>query len=456
MRILTHVTLAGQQVHIVAYDPSQLARTSLEQRVLSVSQSLCEHAIVVCEVGLADFLAEEQTDDRARLRTLLLETSGKLIHPAQMLADSIEDVGVLIVTKAPHFLKCIELASPAMVFVPSIFLEHLDLSGGQLESIRSKPWKANTINVFELQNRFSEDLKDWRSYDSSRLKSRRQGAGPVLAKALGLEGDLARVERQYMHAHAIGSGVGHEHANQWLAMDLKLEHFLPREDGKIWHVDHSDDVFLLRQPTAEECAKSIAPLYQEMSYPEWHAFREGYWDMRRRQALDVLLIFEDARIGEILGCRSVANAVEARNQGDTQAALAWCEEAEAAFRAYQDIDEAAGWLYMRRVQLVLGDVYFYNESFTEALAVYESALALLRERKGRDTPENCEMMSGMINSAAALEALNRKEEARERLIQAKRLGESLPQDEPRVRFFLDTTARSIESLEQHTRKVPKG
>jgi len=456
MRIVTQVTLAGQQVYIVAYDPSQLAHTSLEQRVLSVSESLRAYEIVVCEVSLADFLAEEQADDRARLRKLLLDANVELIHPAQMLADSIEDVGVLIVTKAPHFLKCVELVSPAMVFVPSTFLGHLDLSGGQLESIRSKPWKANTIDVFELEDRFSEGLKAWRFYDSSRLKSRRQGAGPVLSEALGLEQDLARVEREYMYAHAIGSAVGHEHANQWLAMDLKLEHFLPLQNGKISHVDHGDDVFLLRQPTAEECAKSIAPLYQQMNYPQWHAFREGYWDMRRRQALDVLLIFEDARIGEILGCRSVANAVQARNEGDTQAAVAWCEGAEAAFRAYQEIDEAASWLYLRRVQLVQGDVYFYNESFTEALAVYESALALLRERKGRGMPENREMMSGMINSAAALQALSRNEEARERLLQAKRLGESLPpEDDPRVRFLLDTTSRNIESLEQLMRKAAK-
>lgn len=453
MRILTHLTVAGQQVPVAGFEASQLAGTSLEERISIVSQPLRAYQIVACEVGLADFLAEEQNDERARLRRKILEATGELIPPAQILADSIEDVGIVVVSKKPKLFDDVDLSTLAMLLVPIAYLNHLDLSGGEFVSFRSTPWKENTVNVFELENRFAKNVDEWQFYDSSRLRSRRQGAGPVLAKALGIDEQLDRVERQYMYAHAIGEAVGREHINQWLAMDLKLEHFLPREGGGVWHVDHSNDVFLLRQATAEECAKSIAPLFQQMSYPQWHAFREGYWDARRRAALDVLSIFEGSRIGEILGCRAIANAVQARNEDDVERAVAWCEDAIAAFQAYQEIDEMAGWSYLIHVQLVQGDVYLYHERFTEALALYDRALVKLKERSDRGTPETCEMVSAMINSAAALEGLNRSEDARNQLLQAKRLAGSLPQDNQRVKFLVETASASLKRLKERRRKA---
>lgn len=225
-------------------------------------------------------------------------------------------------------------------------------------------------------------------------------------------------------------------------MDLKREHFL-WSNGHVWHVDHEHDVMLFREPTAEECAKSIAPLYLQLNYPLWHAFREGYWDMRRREAVDVLVIFDGWLVGEILGVQAVRNAVKARNAEQWQDALNWCDDAQIAFNTFREADDTAGSFYLARLKLVRGDVFLQSDRFEEALVQYDEARNELNFLKIQGISPEFDVTSALINSASALIQLGRRPEARERLLQAKMLAAQLPSDHRRVQFLGDLIRKNL-------------
>jgi tetratricopeptide (TPR) repeat protein len=278
-----------------------------------------------------------------------------------------------------------------------------------------------------------------------------------MAGALGIGSvlDFEKKQREhYAYGYQIGEGVGKEHAHQWLAMDLKLEHFVGSE--KVSHVDHSDDVMLFREPTAEECAKSVAPLYQQMEYALWHAFRDGYWDVRRRDALDVLLIFDGPRVGEILGLRGVKSAVKARNAERWDDAFKWCDDAQAALEAFRGSNDAAGVLYLTRLDLVRGDILYRRGSFKDALEKYDTARKELERMVAQGAPCEFEIASALINSAAVLSSLGRRVEARARLLEARTQTTQMPEDDPRIQFVADAVSQNLAGLEEVDQKKGEG
>jgi len=445
VRNLGQLLLGNLKVNVVLFDAAQIRQMPLDERVLAVASSTRSGEIVVCDFDLSDFLAEEDTDSRSHDRRIILEVMARTSMEAEALADSIEDVGILTISKVPDFLAAFAYASPKLLFVSRAWLRDPHFASIGYVAV-SKPWKSNTVDVLELESRFDAELKEWQVYDPSRFLAERSPERDALASALGMTDTLESMKENYLYGRAIGEGVGKEHSHQWLAMDMKLEHFLWAASGHVAHVDHSDDVFLLREPTAEECAKSIAPLYQQMTYPLWHAFREGYWDIRRRSALEVLLFFDGWVVGEILATRAVANSRRERDAGNWQTALELCDDAEAAARAFCQHDQAAGANLLRRLKLVRGDVYLQSGQNEAALQAYDEARHELESLKAQGVPEDFSIASALINSAGALAQLSRREEARERIKRARAIAEEMPSGAPSRDFLLDTADRSLQGL----------
>jgi len=444
MRSLGQISLDDERVDVVLLEVADALSIPLDQRVLMVASSIRVGEIVICELDLPAFLAEEDVSSQSHNRKLILQAMAKTEHmQAKVLADSVEDVGILQISEAPQFLAEVVFTTPAIVFVPRIWLSYLFSQGIHLNPIVSANWKANTVDVFELESRFDDELENWQVFDSSRFMTGSNPMRDTLASALGMQETLGDMEKVYFFGRNIGRAVAQEHSHQWLAMDLKLEHFIPTGADHVAHIDHSDDVFLLREVTAEECAKSIAPLYQQMSYPLWHAFREGYWDTRRRAALEVLLIFDGNAAGEILSVQAVAKARKARAEGDWKAALGWCDDAEDAIRALEEDDQMSRSSNLCRLKLIRGDIYLYSEQFAQALGVYDGARRDLESLEAHGLPQKSAIIGAVINSGSALIRLGRREEARDRLERGRTMAEELPDGDSFRQSILDITSESL-------------
>ncbi len=466
MHKLGHLLVHDRRIAVNLFEKPDLKATLLDTRVLRIADSTRSGEIVLCEIAVEEFLNEEETTERARVRKLIAKaldetdpkgTSLRLPLKFHALADSIEDVAIIDIRAIPQCLSTLSFSTPATVFVPRLLFGLLDMSGSQNRSVLSSPWKANTIDIFELENRFESELENWRGYELRDPSDGRAEVRSALASALGMQDISEFEERQrerYAYGYQIGEGVGTEHAHQWLAMDLKLEDFVRAK--KVSHVDHSDDVFLFREPSIEECAKSVAPLYQQMDYPLWHAFRDGYWDVRRREALDVLLIFDGARVGEILGGRGIQNAVKARNAQQWDDALMWCSDAQLAFEAFRDSDEGAGNFYLAKLDLVRGDILFQRGSFEDALQKYDTAREELKRMVAQGAPFEFDIASALVNSAAVLSSVGRSGEARERLLQARTHVAQMSENDPRIEFITDAISRNLAGLKSIDQKDDKG
>jgi tetratricopeptide (TPR) repeat protein len=445
MQNLGQVSLDNQRADVVVLKAAEAQSIPLDQRVLMVASSIYAGEIVICELDLPAFLWEKDVTDQSHNRKAILQAMAHTgAHmQAQVLADSIEDVGILQISEVPQALAGFVFGMPAIVFIPRILLRYLGSFGIPSAPIVSADWKANTIDVFELESRFDGELQNWQMYDSSRFINGSDPARDALASALGMQNTIAQLKETYFFGRNIGRAIAKEHAHQWLATDLKLEHFIPRGPDHVGHVDHSNDVMLLRDVSAEECAKSIAPLYQQMNYPLWHAFREGYWETRRRDALAVLVIFDGDSAAEILAAKAVANSREARAKNDWIAALGWCEDAEDAIRALRESDRAAVNSYLCQVKLIRGDIYLYSEQFEQALEVYDNARRDLELLEAQGFAQESSIIGALINSGSALISLGRPEEARERLDRGRALAEGLPNGDSFRQAVRDITSNLL-------------
>jgi tetratricopeptide (TPR) repeat protein len=445
MRNLGKALLDSRRTDVVVLEATEAQSVPLDQRVLMVASSVYAGEIVICGLDLPAFLGEKDVTDQSHNRKGILQAMAHTgVHmQAQVLADSIEDVGILQISEVPEFLAGFVVGMPAIVFIPRILLRYLRSTGIPSDLIVSVDWKANTIDVFELENRFDDELQNWQMYDSSRFINVSDPARDILASALGMQDTIAQLKETYFFGRNIGRAIAKEHSHQWLAMDLKLEHFIAQGPDHVGHIDHSNDVMLLREVSAEECAKSIAPLYQQMSYPLWHAFREGYWEIRRRDALAVLLIFDGDVAAEILAAKAVANSREARAKNDWIAALGWCEDAEDAIRARQESDQAAIYSYLCHLKLIRGDIYLYSEQFSQALEVYDNALRDLESPQAKGFAQESSIIGALINSGSALISLGRPEEARDRLDRGAALAEALPNGDSIRQAVRDITSNLL-------------
>jgi tetratricopeptide (TPR) repeat protein len=454
---LGQVAIGDRYLSVTLLAKSELKSIPLDARVLSLSASMRADEVVVCEIPLIEFFSEDENSDRARIRKLLAlaadqtdagthdrdnEASSYIPLKFKLLANSIEDVAIIEVMKVPHCFSTLRFTTPATMFVPIRYFGSLDMKEAEhSRCIMSSAWKANTVDVFDLESRFDDELRDWRIYDSSRF-SMRDEVSDVLAAALGMKEALESARTEYQYGYGIGEAVGKEHMNQWLAMDMKLEHFIFWGSG-IAHVDHADDVMLFREPTIEERAKSIAPLYQQMSYPLWHAFREGYWDTLRQEALDVLLIFDGFQVGEILGVRAVQNSTRARNSKQWDDAFDWADAARTAFETFRQMDDVAGAFYLARLELARGDIFLQSKRFEEALARYDRGREELELLKAQGISTESDIAGSLINSGIVLGELGRKPEARERLQRARMYAAQIPREDPRAQFISDVISRNL-------------
>lgn len=452
MEQLPSMTIANRPVPLFLFRKAEIVTIPLDHRVHQIASHISKGRIVLCELDLEQFLMEEATNKNADIRTILAEVAdsvdedaasanieGKVSTKYRWLADSIESVAIVPLRNDKNaFLD--KSGSLETAFVPRFLFEHLPLSDEALDSaVISKDWKANTVDVFELEQRFEAENMRWQREDPSRHMSE---TGNALAALLGMEDTLSRMKETYLYGYAIGEAVGREHSKQWLAMDLKLEHFIRTSISTVVHVDHSDDVYLFREPTIVECAKSIAPLYQQMSYSLWYSFREGYWDVRGRPALEIFQIFDGDIVGEILGCRCITKATEERRSGNWAAALQWYDCAEAAFTLFSKEQEEEAESYLCSVILVRGDTALQQCQWQTALDHYDSAIPRLM-RLGYSVV--FKLGGALINSVVALRKLHRNSEADERLAQAKSAAMELPADDPAREQLL----AAADKLSQH-------
>src|SRR5262249_30878993 len=166
------------------------------QRVLAIASSTRSGEIVVTDLCLSDFLAEEDTDNRSHDRRIILEAMARTSAEANALADSIEDVGILTISKVPDFLAPFAIPSPRLLFVPRTWLRDPHFASMGYAAV-SSPWKSNTVDVFELENRFETELKKWQVYDPSRFMADRNPVRDVLASALNMKDTLASMQENY-------------------------------------------------------------------------------------------------------------------------------------------------------------------------------------------------------------------------------------------------------------------
>ena len=98
--------------------------------------------------------------------------------------------------------------------------------------------------------------------------------------------------------------------------------------------------------------------------------------------------------------------------------------------------EADVYKICENVRLVRGDIYLQSGSFHDALANYDSAREGLELLRAQGVSPDFEIASALINSASALTGLERRAEARDRLLRAKVQAAKLPNDDPRAQFLV--------------------
>jgi tetratricopeptide (TPR) repeat protein len=158
----------------------------------------------------------------------------------------------------------------------------------------------------------------------------------------------------------------------------------------------------------------------------------------------VLLIFDGWIVGEILSDRAIENSQEARNKGDCEEALAWCNDAEAAIHVLREDNEVR--FHLGRLKLVRGDIYLHAGQLEVALTTYDDARHDLELLTWQSVSKSFSIASALINSSGALSGLGRKAEARERLERAKAMAEHFPRDNSLRKLILEAASNSLRRL----------
>lgn len=449
----------GRPIQLTLLTSDALKKQSLENRILDISSRIELREAVICDIGLIE-LTTDIEGEQAKINEILcaaadsIDRNGGLPEGqtrAQYLTDSIENVAICHVTAFISERIGAPLSTEALMFIPIYFAESLRRIAGISKSIaESRCWKENTVNVFEISSRFRDETQNWRSYDPTRYDTPTTKA---VARALGLGDTVATLNQGHAYGYGIGKAVGKEHSNQWLPMDLKLEHFL-HTSVNVAHIDHEHDVFLFRRPTIEERAKSIAPLYQQMEYWLWHSFRLGYCDHGGSLSLDVLELFEGEVIGEILGVRCVHNAGIERGKGDFEAAKVWYDRAEKAFRAFTSVSDSQATHYLTSLYLVRADMELQRENWIIAWQMYDKIIFKLEQRRFAGEFVDEQIIGATINSAIALKELNKDAEAQDRLSSAKIIATALSVDNPVREHMLNAINSNQAAAQIPTPKSP--
>jgi hypothetical protein len=414
--------LAVARIPIVRLDALALQTVPVDQRVSALATVLDSRAIAVVPGSPGELLDEPRNDFAARARGIVVNGFAKAVTPdgmdwsepenraragLQLVADSLPDCVIELRSSAHGLLDVIEGVSTSLVFFPWDVYQlasQADLVGERQSTQRwaKKRWQARMMSVEDLPRRFDDENAAWPRDDYSRYDDM-DPARRALSETLNMGETIKRLSRSRAYGRAIGDAVGNEQRHGWLATDLKLEHFLPVAEDKIAHVDHADDVFLLRTPTPAEIASCIGPLYQQMDYVQWQGFREGYIAGGGSASIEALIVLEGSVILSIAARYCGRCASRERQSGNHDEALRFCSMIETAADNHIDESEAprlAAW-----AKLVRGDVLMAANRLPEASQTYRSALADLENLTARDFDVESTMFGGLVNLVLAQKKL---------------------------------------------------
>src|SRR5262249_675250 len=181
---------------------------------------------------------------------------------------------------------------------------------------------------------------------------------------------------------------------------LKLEHFICGEGNHVAHVDHADDIFMLRDLSTEEMSAALVPLYQQMNFIEWQGFREGYFDARGVDGLDVIRVFDRESTVHIFFPYCLNKSRKFRANGDKGQAIAACVDMSAIALRFED-DELRRSIAILRSRSLLGDVHLQFEEFGAAAKLYRETIEQLNSEMLRKFELLFEECGARINLSIA-------------------------------------------------------
>lgn len=272
-----------REVEVVQVGCGALKDIALEKRVACLQALVLARKSVLTHCAPEDLLTEDGSESGSETRRVIMsalnqtgsgggvEDGGRefpFFGAMSAMADSVENC-VILYSDGVFQLGEIDVPGDTrMGILPAEYYDFMVQQGSIAVAKysgrrRSVDWKRRRLVTEELPDRHRTDNDAWPSTDYSRCCELGE-ARRALATALGMAGDFDSIRRSRMFGQGIGDAVGLEQSKGWLATDLKIEHFISHGETKVVHVDHGDDIFLLRYPTAEEMAMCIAPLYQHL------------------------------------------------------------------------------------------------------------------------------------------------------------------------------------------------
>jgi hypothetical protein len=431
------VRIGFRDFPVVRLDANTVRSSPVDARVAAIGELLSSRTIAVVECSPLELVDEVRSSEAAVNRGHKIQAYGTAhgassdidvaIEAMQLVADSLPDCAVEYLPEGGRLGNLLETSSTMLTFFPHDVFDlgcELGVIGGASgrRVWKSSAWRTRVMTVLDLPSRFASENGAWPASDCSRYEQL-DPQGRATAKAMGLEAELNALASARANGRAIGAAVGKEQRVGWLAADLKLEHFIRVAQGSVAHIDHGDDVFLLREPTVSEMASCIAPVYQQMDYVQWQGFREGYVDMHGAVAVDVLALLEGEVAIDIMLAYCGKAASVCKNKGEFERALWYCSVidtigADSERAAKREVQLLTG-------KLVHGDVLMAANRFDDSAVVYRAAIAELTALRERGFSVGQQLCGGLINLAMACSQLGFEQDAAEYLASARELAEEI-------------------------------
>lgn len=468
---LGQVRIGFRELEVVLVPCSMLTALPLNRRVESLRALLAGRRVIVTDCDCRTLLTEEAHDPAAEVRqaiiTALEETRRQVIEVSgeevtgpwnepraagmSALVESIEDCVAFYLAKT-QTLGHLSLPEEARLVMLGDNLYDLALEKGFLDLSdhlaiwRSRPWKYRVMAVDELPDRHRGENEQWPATDYSR-HCESDGMREALAGALGMSDTLKAICYHRILGFAIGEAVGKEQSHGWLATDLKKEHFIYLAEGRVAHVDHSDDVFLLRDPTVDEMARCIGPLYQQFDFLEWQGFREGYFDALGTRALDVLHLFDGDPIHFVLFeyCNRMSRKL--RSAGEFEEAIARLATADAIVKRMIHLPGSERERLSCQNTSILGDLHLQREALDDAEAAYLQSIGRLEKLEIEGLQVAFELCGALVNLAVI--SLLRKDEPRARRCfeRAEKNARAMEEaEDERAEYVLEVIRRNLSEL----------
>jgi hypothetical protein len=467
------VRVGFREVPVVRLSAETLNSRSIDLRVSAIAQLLEDRKMVITDCDPVELLSEPQTDAAALARGKIIKVIGETyagsggkvpdersvaLEAMQLFINSLPECTVEYRSDGPPLGSLCDTVGSKLIFFPDDVFEVASqlgiISAATCERRwRSSKWRSKVMNVLELPKRFSTENCEWPQSDCSRYLELDPGK-QAIAKALGLEGNFDSMRTARSFGRAIGESIGAEQAHSWLATDLKLEHFVGYSEGHVAHVDHSDDIFLLREPFISEMASCVAPLYQQMDFVQWQGFREGYVDKLAAVAVDVLTLLEGDIAMEIMAAYCAKSASMYKRKEEYDRALDYCSLIEEIGNKMAKGTE--GQVAFLRGRLVRGDVLMAADRLEDATLVYTAAIKELITLQTQGCPVGDGLCGGYINLALARNTLGFHNEAAQYLDRAQNIANEMKNSDPEQADYLlqviDHNRKNMVSADVSTRR----